>query len=245
MKKDVTICIGTVGYPTFDKCHSTAKRVAKRDPRVKRVIVIKDMYPTSAWLNKMREVSKTTWTLQIDEDMYMSDDCITELLNLARKSEARGLKVLNASGLLYDLFLKSTIGSIKLWNTSCFKHGEFKNVKGSDRQFAKDVTKFGFSNVEVKKVLGQHDSAPSPEIAYFKYKEYLAKIKRFQGKPAAGAFLKHFKKLCDSHKTLISRYAYEGAIIGYNSALDDSTKNYLKNANSKEIIDVRKKLGIK
>jgi hypothetical protein len=243
LKKDITICIGTVGYPTFKKCHKRALEVMANDARIKGVVVIKDKYPTSAWLNEMRQHTETTWVLQLDEDMYIDNNCIDELLNLARISEASGVTVLNSSGLLYDLFLKTKIGSVKLWNTKTFKHGEFRDVKGSDRRFAADVSKFGFQNVAVSKVLGEHDSAPSKEIAYFKYKEYMAKIRRFDSLTEAKRFLRHFKKICNQHNTDISKYAYEGALAGMREPLENCTKNYLTNKNSNELSLVAKKLG--
>ena len=110
MKKDITICIGTVGYPTFNKCKKIIDKLYKRDSRIKKVSVIENMYPTSSWLNKMRdECVNTTWCLQVDEDMYLHDDAVDNLINLAREKESRGVKILNASGLLFDTFLITKI----------------------------------------------------------------------------------------------------------------------------------------
>ncbi len=229
MKKDITVCIGTVGYPTFERCLKRVNEVAEADGRIKKVVVIKNKYPTSAWLNEMRYSCKTTWCLQIDEDMYLHDNAIDELIKLAQKSEAKGIKVLNASGLLLDLFLNTNIGSLKLWNTEAFKVAEFKDVKGSDRQFAKDAGKFGFRNVEVHKVLGKHDSAPNPEIAFFKYKEYVEKIKRFEGEQGARRFVRHLKSIRKKRKDVIGDYAFAGGYIGLRSSGEDNTKNYLDN----------------
>ena len=77
MKKDVTICIGTVGYPTFERCYRQASIVAKKNKNIKDIIVIKDKYPTSSWLNEMRKNIKTQWVLQIDEDMYIYENVYT------------------------------------------------------------------------------------------------------------------------------------------------------------------------
>lgn len=243
MKKDITIFIGSVGYPTFDRCYKTAKQIKDKDARVKDVVVIRDKFPTSAWLNEMRSLAKTTWALQVDEDMYLNDKAIPKLLDLAKRTEASGIAVLNASGMLYDLFLKTNIGSLKLWNTKVFKVAEFKDVKGSDRQFASDASKFGFKNVAINDVLGYHDSAPSKEIAYFKYKEYLSKIKKFEGEAAAIKFFKNFKNLCKSHNNEISRWALEGAAVGLKSNIDNMTKDYIKNMNSEELKQLRRKMG--
>jgi hypothetical protein len=246
MEKDITICIGTVGYPTFGKCFSIANKIAQKDPRVKDLIVIRNKYPTSAWLNQMRVSCSTTWCLQVDEDMYLYDDAIDELLKLAKTSELNGIKILNASSLLLDLFLKTNIGSLKLWNTKTFNITEFKDVQGSDRKFALDVSKYGFRNVDIKKVLGEHDSAPNIEIAYFKYKEYIMKIKNFSSEKRAKSFIKHLEKISNNRKRdLISKFALEGARAGLKECHDNKTKHYINNLNSDEIINVKKKLGVK
>jgi len=241
MNYDLCICIGTVGYPTFDKCFNIINNIAKKDSRIKDIHVIKNNFPTSKWLNEMRNISKTSWTLQIDEDMYIYDNCIDELFDLINNNN-KNVNILNASGLLYDLFLDTNIGSIKMWNTDAFKYSSFKDVSGSDREFAKDLAKFNFSNIETKKVLGEHDSAPSKDIAYFKYKEYILKIRKFQGDAAAKKFFIHFKKICNRKGTLISKFALEGAKKGLTANIQNKTKNFYENKNSEEYRNIEKRL---
>ncbi len=236
MKKDLDICIGTVGYPTFPKCYSIIKKIAQSDSRVKNIFVIKDKFPTSEWLNEMRRLSQSTWTLQIDEDMYLHENAINDLLELAKNKTNRGIKVLNASGLLYDLFLNTNIGSLKLWNTEAFKYGSFKNVSGSDRQFAKDLSESGFQNVEISKVLGEHDSAPDERIAFFKYKEYIQKMKKFSNQKSAERFVKHLENIKKKRRDKIGDYAYAGGVLGLKENLDNTTKNFLNNVLTDEII---------
>lgn len=245
MKKDVIICIGTVGYPTFSKCHEIAQKIYSENKFVTDIAVIENKYPQSEWLNEMRVVaSNNTWCLQIDEDMYLYDNAVDELINLARKKTAEGVNILNASSLLFDIFLKSNIGSLKLWNTEAFKHVEFKDIKGSDRQFAKDAESFGFSNVSTNKVLGEHDSAPNIEIAYFKYKEYVVKIRKFEGDRAARFFVRDFKKRCNKNG-LIGKFAHEGAVSGLTVAVSELyTKNYINNLNSDEILELKRRYNI-
>ena len=173
MKKDITICVGTVGYPTINKCLSIVSGIQGRDKRVKAVHVVKNKYPTSEWLNQMGYLSKTTWCLQVDEDMYLKENAIDRLINLARKKESDGVKILNASSLLHDTFLNCSIGSLKLWRVEPLRRLKFKDVPGSDRNIAKRAERLGYYNVSCKEVLGFHDSAPSPMIAYFKYREYV------------------------------------------------------------------------
>lgn len=244
MRKDVTICIGTVGYPTFERCYKSVKKIAHSDERVRDVVVIKDKFPTSSWLNEMRKNTSTQWVLQVDEDMYLKDNCIEELISLAKiKTNKHNIKVLNASSLLYDLFLETNIGSLKLWNTDAFKLAEFKNVQGSDRQYAKDLEVFGFKNVSTSKVLGRHDSAPSEDIAYFKYMEYVQKIIKYQDKGAGKKFLNFLRKKHIKQDDIISFFALEGGLAGYRFPDETGTKNYLKNKNSKELVNIRKKFN--
>lgn len=230
----ITIYIGSVGYPTFNRCFSTINNLFANHNLVHDIVVVKDKFPTSEWLNEMKN-STTKYTLQVDEDMYLYKNAVDELFKLAESNK----NTLNASSLLYDLFLKTNIGSLKLWNTEALRSATFKDVQGADRQFAKDAAKFGFKNYETKLVLGDHDSAPSPEITYFKYKEYIMKIRRFQSEKAAYHFINTLKKL--NTGDLIHKLALEGAQRGLIESLDENTKNYLKNMNSNEIKEVMEK----
>jgi len=137
--------------------------------------------------------------------------------------------------MLNDIFLKHKIGSIKLWNVDSLQMGTFKDVLGSDRQFAKDAEKNGFYNASTSVVLGEHDSAPSVEIAYFKYKEYISKIKHFQGIEEARKSIKYFRNIYKIENTKIAYAAYIGAVAGIKANYMPKTKNYLDNVNSDEI----------
>jgi hypothetical protein len=225
----VIACIGTVGYPTFEKCYQHTLDIKKKEPLLKDIVIIKNKYPTSAWLNEMIQQSmKYDWCLQVDEDMYLDANIISKLLGNVKNNN-----VLNSSALLFDLFLKTKIGSVKLWNTKAFNHVSFKNVKGSDRLIAKEAESFGYYNVSIPNVLGKHDSAPSVEIAYFKYKEYIIKIKKYDNIKAAEKSLSYIKNIYLKNKDKISYAAFLGAQEGL---LSDSTttKNYIENMNSDE-----------
>ena len=222
MRGDITVCIGTVGYPTFKRCHLLVKKIAKKDNRIKKVVVIENKYPHSEYLNEMRKVgTETTWCLQVDEDMYLNDIAIDSLIDLARiKHNRDSVKILNASGLLFDLFLRTNVGSLKLWSSKALRDLEFRNVVGSDRDFARRAKKLGYRNVETKLVLGKHDSAPSKEIAYFKYYDRNVKSINFNNhKKKAKSFTRFLKKKFLRDRSLISLYAYAGAefaLTGYN-----------------------------
>ena len=239
----IVIAIGTVGYPTFDKCLEHAKIAKEHCNNVKSIQIIRDQYPTSAWLNEMMQrADGYDWCLQVDEDMYINKDAPDILLNFAKLKEKSGVKINNASSMLYDLYLQGNIGSLKLWNTDVFNHGTFKNVLGSDRKFAEDAQKSGYCNVAIKDVLGLHDSAPSIEIAYFKYKEYMSKIKKFQGIKSAKNSLNFFNKIYINNSTSITYAAYLGAKQSFESSDEVCTKNYLENVNSKDIEVLTQKL---
>lgn len=230
MKKfddSVTIVIGTVGYPSFKKCLSYAEELYKMDERIKDLVIIKDEYPTSAWLNKMRVSAKTAWILQVDEDMYLNENSVTELLVLAHKYHKKGTKILNASSLLHDIFLNTKIGSLKLWNREALQHLKFENVQGSDRKIAKDAQKLGYQNVATNLVLGLHDSAPSKDIAFFKYREHIMKVKRFQSEEAARKAVHHIRKISFKHGE-IGKYALLGAKEGLKLE-ENITKNFKEN----------------
>lgn len=209
MSKDVIICIGTIDSPTFKKCHKIIIDNFKDNKKVLKISIIKNKKPRNEWLNEMIKESIDSgakWCLQVDEDMYLYNNALDELYNFAISSDK---KVLNASCLLNDLFLNSKIGSLKLWNVEALRFANFKDVLGSDRQYAKDLGQFGFENIAINKVLADHDSAPTPEIAYKKYYEYIEKIYKFNGKNDAASFLKFLEKKSFNE---IGAAAYNGAL---------------------------------
>jgi hypothetical protein len=241
MSDKITVCIGSIGYPTFKQCRRRVKEIAYNDSRIKEIVVVRDKHPISEWLNEMRKNTKTPWLLQVDEDMYLYDNCIDELLSLAKAKMEAGIKINNASGMLYDLFLGTNIGSIKLWNTEIFGLLEFRNVLGSDRDFAKRAAELGYHNVATSSVLGDHDSAPTPEIAYFKYKEYVGKIKEFQGLDGAKSFIKTLEKIKIRRNDPVGNLAYIGGLAGLNAQVENVTKDYINILNSKEYLHIKKK----
>lgn len=218
MDNNIIICIGTVDRPTFKKCHSLIIKNFMNHKNVKKIEIIKNQKPKSEWLNKMAEVSiDYNWCLQVDEDMYLHPNALDELLNFAIEKKNKGIKIANASCLLRDLFLKSKIGSLKLWNTEVFKYVKFKDVLGSDRQFAKEALEIGFKNIAIHRILADHDSAPTPDIAYNKYYEYTSKIYNFSNKEDALKFNLFLKNKYNNEKSIISKMAYNGSTDFLNS----------------------------
>lgn len=209
MKKDVVVCIGTVGRPTFAKCKRTVDRLKKIDSRVKKVVVIRNKKSQAEWLNEMIKQSEGyTWCLQVDEDMYVNTNCIEKLINLAKTSESRGKKILNASGMLFDLFLEQNIGSIKLWRVDHLKKFSFKDVMGTDRDMARQGQELGYQVVSTKDVLGLHDSAPTVAIGISKYKTYIDKLVKFGSEAKALEFVNTMKKRKPGDKIVLSMDKY-------------------------------------
>jgi hypothetical protein len=225
MKKDTIVCIGTIGSPTFKKCKKIIDKLTKNHSRVLKVVVIKNKTPQSAWLNEMRKVSAgMKWCIQIDEDMYLYPNAINELIKFAETKEREGVKILNASSLLYDLFLKSRVGSLKIWSVAPLQELEFKDVLGGDRNFAKRAKKLGYRNVETKLVLGDHDSAPTAGVAFKKYFEHTQKIRKYSSEERARKFSRFLKQKWLKNKTFINKKAYDGSALALKSELQDKSK---------------------
>lgn len=226
MKKNkVTICIGTIGSPTFEKCKNLIYKHYSDHPNVDKIVVIKNKTPQSAWLNEMRAAcADTEWCLQVDEDMYLTKLSLDSLISLYRERESQGIEILNASSLLYDLFLEKNIGSLKLWSSKALQDLEFRDKLGGDRDFAKRAANLGYRNVENKMVLGQHDSAPSPAIAFAKYYEYTQKIMKFESISSAKKFVKRLELKWKRDGSFISKKAYNGASKAIKKPINDRSK---------------------
>ena len=225
MTNSVTICIGTIGSPTFDRCRKTVEGIARKDSRVKSVVVIRDKKPQSAWLNEMRlQCKNTKWCLQVDEDMYLKSFALDKLISFATKVEANGGQILNVSSLLYDLFLEEKIGSLKLWSSEALQRVDFRDTLGGDRDIAKRARLLGYSNFSIDVVLGKHDSAPSASIAFSKYYEYTQKIRKFKSEESARKFSRMLKKKWEKDGSYISKKAYDGSKHGLLDDLKDRSK---------------------
>jgi hypothetical protein len=222
----VTICIGTIGSPTFGRCKETVDIIAKEDPRVKRIVVIRNKAPQAAWLNQMRhECSDTKWCLQVDEDMYLKSSALKKLLVFAQKIEEKGHNILNVSSLLYDLFLERKIGSLKLWDSQALQELEFRDTLGGDRDFAKRAKLLGYSNFSINVVLGEHDSAPNPSVAFSKYYEYTQKIRKFRSEDSARKFSNTLRAKWKRDGKYISKKAYDGSKHGLTDRIRDRSKS--------------------
>ena len=223
----VTICIGTVGSPTFEKCRNTIYKHFEDHPAVDKIVIIKNKSPQSAWLNEMRkQCADTEWCLQVDEDMYLKPEALDELISLYRKSSNNGTKILNASSLLYDIFLERNIGSLKLWNSEALQRLEFRDVLGGDRDFARRSSELGYKNIETTKVLGYHDSAPTPAIAFSKYYEYTQKLREFGSDAGARVFVAHLKRKWKRDGDYISKKAYNGSSKGLSDPIVNRSKRH-------------------
>ena len=226
MSDSVTICIGTIGSSTFDKCKRRVNIIKSKSPMVKKVVVIKNMRPQSAWLNQMRvECSDTKWCLQVDEDMYLKARALARLLDFAQKVEKKGHNILNVSSLLYDLFLEERIGSLKLWSSQALQELEFRDTLGGDRDFSKRAKLLGYGSFSIDAVLGDHDSAPNPSVAFSKYYEYTQKLRKFGSEQSARKFSDSLRKKWKRDGDYISKKAYDGSKHGLLDDIRDRSRS--------------------
>jgi hypothetical protein len=126
--------------------------------------------------------------------------------------------------LLHDLFLETSIGSLKLWSAEALQALEFRDVLGGDRDFAKRAKQLGYKNVETKDILGFHDSAPNASIAFKKYFEYTQKIRKFSGDDHAKRFNVFLKNKYLKNKSFINKKAYDGSSIALSKAIKNKSK---------------------
>ena len=95
---------------------------------------------------------------------------------------------------------------------------------GGDRDYAKRAKELGFRNFSIQDVLGYHDSAPTPAIAFSKYYEYTQKLKKFKSKESAEKFSRSLKRKWDKDKSYISKKAYDGSKHGLLDSVKDISK---------------------
>ena len=247
-KAKILICIGTLGRPTFTKCYKSVIRAKKAFSQKADLHIIKNAKPQSAWLNKMRKAALGwDWCFQIDEDMYLYENAFEDLYKFAIE-KSKNTKILSASSLLYDLFLERKIGSFKIWNSAALKELSFKDVLGSDRDIAKRGSILGFKTVATNIVLGDHDSAPSEEIAYDKYYKYVEKLKKFGNERDIKYILNFLQKKCKknlnkkSKSYIISKFSYDGALDSYLSKNKNNLLFLKKECKDIDFVKLSKKI---
>jgi hypothetical protein len=101
---------------------------------------------------------------------------------------------------------------------------EFRDVLGGDRDIAKRAKLLGYANFSIEDVLGDHDSAPTPAIAFSKYYEYTQKLKKFKSHDSARRFSNSLKRKWERDGSYVSKKAYDGSKHG----LIDDIKNKSK-----------------
>ena len=218
MRKDIIVCLGTIGSPTFNRCYKTILDLKQKDSRIKDIVVINNKYPQCAWLNEMvSNCNRATWCLQLDEDMYINEKAVSTLLKIAIKKESAGVGVGLAHGMLWDIFLEQPIGSLKLWRSKILRKYNFRDMMGSDRDVVRRIVKSGYKIASTDKILGLHDSAPNDEIGAKKYFEYVQKIRKFNGEEKAAKFVRSIKEK--------NQLIYESCIRAMNSEILNRSKN--------------------
>jgi len=224
-KSKILICIGTIGSPTFNKCYNNVIIAKNNFSEECDLHIIKNKFPQSEWLNCMRDAALGwDWCFQVDEDMYLQESAFERLYSFAIH-KSKNNKILNASSMLYDLFLEQKVGSFKIWNSAAFKNFKFNNVMGCDRDIFFRASKEGFLNVSTTEVLGLHDSAPNKDIAYKKYFEYIQKIKKFdKNLDRAKDVLNNLYQIKNLRKDFVSLYAYKGALDGLSAKIINESK---------------------
>jgi hypothetical protein len=222
-KAKILICIGTMGRSTFNRCYESVLKAQKAFSEKTDLHIIKNKSPQSEWLNAMRKAAMGwDWCFQVDEDMYLYENAFEYLYHFAKR-RSRTENILNASSMLYDLFLEQKIGSFKIWNSDSLRKLKFKNVLGSDRDIAKRAEYLKLYCISKNIILGDHDSAPNEKIAYNKYYKYVDKLKKFNNTKGVD----HILDFLDKKRTngcKISEAAYRGAFDSSvaNGVIDNS-----------------------
>jgi len=172
-----------------------------------KIEVIKDITPMSCAFQRMPDICRTKFFIQVDADMVLYKDSV---MTLYKKIKNTLPFVYRVYGQLYEEGF-GLGGSIKCWKKSIFKFFKFQDVRTVDRDFHNRVKKFGFYYKPIKKVLGSHRPRYSNFSLYLKTKSDIEKWRFLKRDPSLYA-IPLFEELSKSNG--FNFYKFFGFVCG-------------------------------
>ena len=111
----VTVFVTTIGAPTFGDC---LEHLRRQDCAF-RLVVLENVVPLSAALQRMVDSCETPFYVQVDEDMLLHPHAIRTLHGRIGKSDPRVAMVV---GNLYDVHLERGIQGVKIFRHAAVRH---------------------------------------------------------------------------------------------------------------------------
>jgi len=196
--------------PTLEKCREALKNTGFQGS----VHLIEDVKPMASAFNRMKDLSKGDWTLQLDEDMLLHSNAVDLIdFSISKAEQERPGQVGEITFLLNDHFFEEVIGHLKIWRTEVLRKQEFRDMKGGDRDFLERMNIFlGFTTMHTNVIIAEHTEKFTPQSAYARMRDMIQKQHRFDW--TAGLVFDFLAKKYSQDPTEIHFMALAGAFDG-------------------------------
>ncbi len=159
-----TVFVLTVDDPAFPACKAALDAQQDADFTVE---IIRNVSPFSAAAQEMIRRCRTSYFIQIDEDMMMDRDAVA---GMERVMDAAPDDIGMICFHLYDEDRELTIQGVKIYRTAMFKELSFQDVKASEMDLLDQMNARGIKWILHPDVKGRHGTHYTIESIYRRYK---------------------------------------------------------------------------
>lgn len=173
--KDLTVFVISCGdNPCYNECINALQRQTLKF----NIEIIKNVHPMSAAFQLMIDLCKTSYYIEIDEDMIMNENGIETLYNFAKQSSDKTAII---ACKLIDVHLNFEIYGVKI-----YKHNILKKYPYDLQSMSCEVEQMdrlkqdGYSTQLFTNVIGKHATKWSNEGIFERYYNLMDKFKQFK-----------------------------------------------------------------
>jgi glycosyltransferase involved in cell wall biosynthesis len=159
---EVTVFVTTVGAPSFDVCLAMLRQ---QDCRFT-LRVIDHVAPMNAAFQRMLDLCRTPFYVQVDEDMLLYPDAVRTLYDeIAGAGDAVALVVAN----LHDPHLRRPIHGVKIFRHATVARYPFQDVESFEKAQVAQLRADGHRQRDIERPLGLHGTHWTPRSIYERY----------------------------------------------------------------------------
>ena len=159
-----TVFVLTVGDPAFEVC---LEALHKQEGPPFKLDIIRKVCPFSAAAQAMIDRCRTSYFIQVDEDMVLAPDAVASMENvMAAAPDDVGMICFH----LFDEDRGLPIQGVKIYRTALMKSLMFQDVKASEMDLLAQMGRLGIQWILHPDVKGQHGTVYTPDTIYRRYK---------------------------------------------------------------------------
>ena len=158
--EDVTIIVRSVGERTEQKC----VECLQKQFHTEKIYLIKNVTPFTEAVRRTMEIGiaeNRKWTLVIDADVFLFENKIDSMFEVADKIMEKDSRVFCVLSALYDHFMEqSRLCGIHLYNTASMEKGKAfieNNMLRPETFLIRNMSLIGFSTYKLDMTIGIHD----------------------------------------------------------------------------------------